>query len=168
MAALIGAGLLMSYWWGIGKAFAALEKEKEVLDTHNKPPFKPSTNSVSVTEDISGRKDDKVAVVPPQPINSKPKPKLKPTEPLKIFQAPYGNLAHRCEELGNALIAMVQDRMDKRPDPITHKDGYKNWYRENDGLGFRMHFYDDVIHVQQELHSVHVDDPRLDDLIKKT
>jgi pimeloyl-ACP methyl ester carboxylesterase len=100
----------------------------------------------------------------PQPPNPSPKPQP-PQSPM--FQAPYGNLAARCVELGNAIISGSEERNQLRPDQRLHHEEYKNWYEENDGLFFHAHFYSYVANIHKELLAVHVDDPRLDELIEK-
>ena len=54
----------------------------------------------------------------------------KPSEPKSIIvqtQAPYGNLAARCDELGSEIISSVEQRNKVRPDPATHREEYKEW-----------------------------------------
>jgi uncharacterized Zn finger protein len=68
--------------------------------------------------------------------------------------------------LGAAITAFAERRKKERPDPATDLPRYKDWFTRNDGM-FRAQFYDDVKNIHQELSQVHVDDPRLDELIEK-
>jgi hypothetical protein len=54
--------------------------------------------------------------------------KKQPPQPTIIqTQAPYGNLAARCDELGNAIISTADWRLKSRPDPATNRLEYNDW-----------------------------------------
>jgi len=81
---------------------------------------------------------------------------MPPTQPTIIqTQAPYGNLAKRCNALGNEIILFVEQRNKERPDQITRQEEYKDWFRRNDGM-FRWYFYDHVAKSHQEMSGLHI------------
>ena len=85
--------------------------------------------------------------------------------PIILTAAPYGNLAPRCESMGNAIHAYVESRIKKRP-AVSDRDAYNDWFRLNDGQ-FRFHFQKDVLNIHKELADLHVTDPKLDELLDK-
>jgi len=85
------------------------------------------------------------------------------SQPPIVTSAPYGNLAERCKELGTAIVQMADVREKVRPNPAVDREAYNNWYRENDGLGFHAHFYEQAAKIHKELADPHIDDPELDD-----
>jgi hypothetical protein len=87
--------------------------------------------------------------------------------PVVVQQAPYGNLAARCDGLGTAIIRTTDERLKVQPDPMTNRQEYNDWYRMNDGIYFHGMYMRDIVSIQKELSEVHVDDPRLDELIEK-
>ena len=92
----------------------------------------------------------------------------KPTQqPQTTIGSPYGNLAARCTELGNAIIAAMDERAKSRPDPGTNRQAYNEWYRLNDGVYFHAPYYRQVSKIRQELADLHIDDQRLDELVQK-
>lgn len=102
-----------------------------------------------------------------QEIRRKPIQK-QPLQPTIIqTQAPYGNLAARCDELGDAIISTANLRMKSQPDPATNRLEYNDWYRLNDGLYFHGPFYPQAAKIHKELADLHIDDPRLDDLLQR-
>jgi hypothetical protein len=115
----------------------------------------------------------------PQPVSLKKlakasprKPEEKPEKPPEnlpsttIVQAPYGNLAERCEGLGTHILNFARERNRAQPDARSHRQGYLDWYTRNDGL-FRSHFYDDAKALLRDLAAVNVRDLRLDELIAR-
>jgi len=91
-----------------------------------------------------------------------------PLQPTIIqTQAPYGNLAARCDELGDAIISTSNLRMKSQPDPATNRPEYNDWYRLNDGVYFHGPYYPQVAKIHKELADLHIDDPRLDYLIQR-
>jgi hypothetical protein len=116
---------------------------------------------------IPNAKPAPTPTVPPETPKAKPthKPKLQPPQPVTL-QAPYGNLAARCDELGKEIIEGAEKREQSMPNPNTNRTDYNDWYRENDGIFFRAQFYPYVASIHNELLSVHVDDPQLDRLIE--
>jgi len=101
----------------------------------------------------------------PEVATKRPTAKLQPT--IIQTQAPYGNLAARCEELGNSIISTVEWRLKSRPDPATKRLEYNDWYRLNDGMFFHGPYYRDIAKIHKELSDLHIDDPRLDELIER-
>jgi len=83
------------------------------------------------------------------------------SQPPIVTSAPYGNLAERCKELGTAIVQMADVREKVRPNPAVDREAYNNWYRENDGLGFHAHFYEQAAKIHKELADLHIDDPEL-------
>ncbi len=81
-----------------------------------------------------------------------------------IIQAPYGNLAKRCQDLGTGIFFLVVERKQTKPDFGKDPHGFWEWYRINDGL-FRYRFYGDAKTLQKDLSVVNVKDRRLDELI---
>jgi hypothetical protein len=107
-----------------------------------------------------------LASLPPTQSKTKPIPKPPQVAPIIQAQAPYGNLAARCDNLGKSITLFTEQRIKERTDPITSKIDYKMWYRENDGE-FRFYFYMYVTSIQKEMSGLHIDDPRLDELMQK-
>ena len=118
----------------------------------------------------------------PAPIVSPP-PKKKPFKPGQkaeaapkeintpttvVVAAPYGNLAKRCEDLGNGIIQFVSQRNQMKPavPDSQHQQEYWNWYRQNDGQ-FRWYFYDEAKALLKDLNVVNIKDRRLDELIER-
>jgi len=96
---------------------------------------------------------------------SKPEQKMPSQPPVIQMQPAYGNLAARCEELGNEIIAWMNSRMQMRPDP-SNRIEYRSWYSTNDGY-FHARIYPDVVKIQNDLAAVQIRDPQLDKLIEK-
>jgi hypothetical protein len=64
------------------------------------------------------------------------------------------------------MLQFVEQRNQARPDPNSHFEEYKEWFRQNDGM-FRWRFFRDVEKIHDEMTSVHIDDPTLDELIER-
>jgi hypothetical protein len=120
-----------------------------------------ATSSLGSKSKIDGTADNSTAIV------ERPSKSARPAQPTIIqTQAPYGNLAKRSDALGAAILRLARQRSKEQPDPTKNQVEYKEWFRRNDGQ-FRAEFYDDVKKIHQEMTILHVDDPRLDELIKK-
>jgi hypothetical protein len=128
---------------------ATVQHPAQPLETLKQPADQPNTKPTEITKQ------------PAKPTVPKPQPTIIQT------QAPYGNLATRCEELGNAIVSTTDWRMKSRPDPATHRLEYNEWYRQNDGLYFHGPYYRHVAKIHKELADLHVDDSRLDELIER-
>jgi len=134
-----------------------------------KEGYEPWTDNIAASSEI------------PLPISLKKLPKANPRrpdekekqdspsekqQPMVIVQAPYGNLARRCQDLGDGILFFVKQRNETKPDSGSHREDYWQWYRVNDGF-FHGAFYDDVKVLQKDLAAVNVKDRRLDELIAR-
>jgi hypothetical protein len=128
-------------------------------------PTKPRINQKSEganSPNIVGN-NNTVTIIPPR----EPSPESQSGTAVIQMAPPYGNLAARCEELGKAIISAAEQRKKEQPDPVRHREEYKDWYRSNDGIFFHARIYPHVVKIHQELSAVHIDDARLDELIAR-
>jgi pimeloyl-ACP methyl ester carboxylesterase len=93
-------------------------------------------------------------------------------EPNVVLAAPYGNLANRCRDLGQAIVDAANERekiMPRFSAPPTEqqKAQYYQWYRENDGIVFHAHFWGECVRLQRDLRAVNITDSRLDELLQR-
>lgn len=89
----------------------------------------------------------------------------KPSSPT-VVQAPYGNLAERCQDLGIAILRFALGRKQIQPDAKSHRQDYLDWFTRNDG-GFRAFYYDDAKTLQKDLAADSFKDTHLDELIAR-
>jgi hypothetical protein len=82
-------------------------------------------------------------------------------------QAPYGNLAARCDELGSEIISVAEQRKKLRPDTVTNRVEYNEWYMQNDGFIFHARYYSLVAKLHRDLTANNLVDPKLDALISE-
>ena len=102
-------------------------------------------------------------------IHHDPRP---PSAIVQQFSAPYGNLANRCKELGQAIVNAADARakiMPTLPAPVTEaqKAEYYNWYMQNDGIVFHSNFWNATVKLQKDLKAVNITDTRLDELLER-
>jgi hypothetical protein len=168
--ALIGVLLVEGIRWTHHRH---LHARISIEPSHPAPAAPPSgADSHGTTDKVRAKVQphgtgDSAAAKVGHPAQLAPTPSAPPAQSTIIqTQAPYGNLAARCGDLGDAIVRFVAQRNKERPDPSTHPDEYKDWFRLNDGL-FRWYFYKDIKKIHQEMADVHIDDPRLDKLIEK-
>ncbi len=128
---------------------------------------------------VSGPPVPHLPQVPANALNKTPterpkSPEIKPQQspakgqtPQTIVQtqAPYGNLARRCESLGDSIIRFVAHRNQIKPTVAPTKE-YWEWYRVNDGQ-FLFHFHDEAKALQKDLAVVNIKDRQLDALMEK-
>ena len=167
---IIGGAIGVLYWWTINRSISRLARiaAARVATIHPQIPSSVPLESTTRKEEKESKERSNSPKKPSLP--AKPAPEEPATAPKTTIiqtQAPYGNLAARCEGLGRAIISTVEQRNKVRPDPATHGEEYKEWYRLNDGMFFHARFYSDVSKIQKELSAVHIDDPRLDELIER-
>jgi hypothetical protein len=96
----------------------------------------------------------------PDKSSEKPSEKSSPT----VVQAPYGNLAKRCRDLGTAIIRFAEGRKQIQPDAKSHQQDYLDWFTRNDG-GFRALYFDKAKALQKDLAAANFKDTHLDELI---
>ena len=160
LSTLIGLGSI-----GIFRVIPKRETaESPKSTTQPAPETHGTTDTVGFKPQPHGTEDSATARVKHPPNKSVQESQLQ--TPIIQTQAPYGNLAARCDELGTEIIAAAESRNKVRPDS-TRPDEYKEWYRLNDGLFFHAPFYRHIAKIHQELSDLHIDDPRLDELIKQ-
>ena len=150
-----------------------LTRHREINSTSVPPATEPkpntenhgTTDSVRVKPEHHGTEERATAKV--EHPTKKSAPKSQPQTSIIQTQAPYGNLAPRCNGLGDAIIRFAEQRNHIKPtDPAAHQLGYWEWFRLNDGQ-FRAHFYDDSKALQKDLAAVNIKDRRLDELIER-
>jgi hypothetical protein len=109
-----------------------------------------------------------IQVAPDKP-KSKAAPIPKPPESKTtvIQNPPYGNLAARCDELGDEIISVADERKKERPDPAINRIAYNAWYMQNDGIYFHARLYPLVAKLHRDLTANNLVDARLDELIEE-
>ena len=100
-------------------------------------------------------------------VQNKQEGKSEHPQPTIIQSPSLGNLAARAEELGNAIMAMAEQRKKVQPNSLTNRDAWNDWYRNNDGLYFRAPYWPLLINLRHDLSANNFKDPRLDELIEE-
>lgn len=147
-------------------------------DEVREEPHGTSEKPKEVPTETSNKASSKVVAVPKRyDTTDKPKAKVEhpsqsipPAQQTIIQTAPYGNLAKRCENLGDGIIGFANQRNQTKPamDPRTpaNEQQFWGWYRSNDGQ-FHFYFYEDAKALQKDLAVVNIKDRRLDELIER-
>jgi hypothetical protein len=121
--------------------------------------------SSEIAEPIWLKKLTKTSPRKPDEKDKPEKPSEKPSSPT-VVQAPYGNLAKRCQDLGTAILHFAEGRKQIQPDAKSHLQDYLDWFTKNDG-GFRSFYFDDAKTLQKDLAAANFRDTRLDELMAK-
>ena len=121
--------------------------------------------SAEIAEPIWLKKLVKTSPHKPDETEPSDKPSEKPSSPT-VVQAPYGNLAKRCRDLGTGILLFVKQRNETKPDARSHFQEYLDWFTRNDGQ-FRFHFDGEAKALQKDLAAVNIKDRRLDELITR-
>ncbi len=160
---LVGYGAINIWPKGHGIAEAETKSSKTV-ETKAKevPPTSDKEVSKRDAYDTENAKNS-------SPVHHNPPP---PSAIVQQFSAPYGNLANRCKELGQAIVNAADERakiMPTFPAPVTEaqRAQYNDWYMQNDGVVFHAHFWNEAVKLQKDLRAVSITDTRLDELLER-
>jgi hypothetical protein len=132
------------------------------------PPsaFTPPTGYIPISPITPPR-----VTLPPgtKPPELKAKTRTKPQPPPVInMEAPYGNLAARCEDLGSAIVSYADGQLNVRPErkPENLED-YNQWIRISDGM-FRARAEQNVNDLHADLLGRYIKDPQLEELLQRS
>lgn len=172
--AVLGLLLLGTTYWQVKRNTAEqarinkeADEQKKVADArYNQLQGKLENITQFVSHPPAGFTQDQVTAV----VHSLTKNSSKPAPPPQttvINQPAYGNVAARCQQLGQAIVATANWRMQNQPNPAVDRQNYNTWYMQNDGVYFHGPFYREVAKLHKELADLHIDDSKLDELIKR-
>lgn len=138
-------------------------KQEESKPEPPKAESHSTIDSVAAKPQHHGTRDNATAKIGRTTHPSQATPPVQST--IIQTQAPYGNLAKRCEDLGTGIIRFAEQRNKIAP-PFSRQQDYWGWFRINDGQ-FRANFYDYAKALEKDLAVVNIKDVQLDRLIER-